>query len=197
MKKTFFALTLIAFCASGAIAQGISGGLKLGANFANQKFSGDGLDVSPDARTSMHAGVFLTLMVSETFGIQPELQYNSVGSKFDLGSDDLVQKLDYLTVPVMLRYQPVPIFNIHLGPQFGFLMSAKQEFDGNSEDIKDGLKGLDLGAGIGVGVDLPMKLGFSARYVIGLSDIADDSDDEGSLKNNTIQLSVTYKLFGE
>jgi hypothetical protein len=197
MKKTLFTLSLIAFCAFGAAAQGISGGLKLGANFANQKWSGDGIDVSPDSRTSLHGGLFLTVMVSETFGVQPELLYNSVGSKLDMFGIDGVQKLNYLTVPVMLRYNPVPVFNIHAGPQFGFLMSAKAEADGDSEDIKDGYKGLDLGVGFGAGVDLPMGVGISARYVIGLSDVAEDSGDEGSIKNNVIQLSLSYKLFGK
>jgi hypothetical protein len=136
-------------------------------------------------------------MVSETFGIQPELLYNSVGSKFDIAGADYVYQLDYVTLPIMLRYNPVPIFNIHLGPQFGFLMSAKAKYDGDSEDIKDGYKGLDLGAGIGLGVDLPMGLGLSARYVIGLSNIAEEADAEESLKNNTVQLAVSYKLFGK
>lgn len=198
MKKSLVTFSLIAFCAYGAVAQGISGGLKLGANFANQKWSMDGFDVSPDARTSLHGGLFLTVMVSETFGIQPELLYNSVGSKFDLFGSEAVQKLDYLTVPILLRYNPVPVFNIHAGPQFGFLLSAKAEADGDSEDIKDNLKGLDLGLGFGAGVDLPMGLGISARYVLGLSDIGEEVDGEdASVKNNVIQLSLSYKLFGE
>ena len=198
MKKTFFALSLIALCAYGASAQGISGGLKLGANFANQKFSSEGIDFSPSSRTSLHGGFYLTVMVSETFGIQPEFLYNSVGSKFNFGGDDLVQQLDYLTVPVMLRYNPVKIFNIHAGPQFGFLMSAKQKFDGDSEDIKEGLKVLDLGVGIGAGVDLPMGLGFSARYVAGMFNVVEEANaQEGSIKNNVVQLSVSYKLTGE
>ncbi|MEX2232056.1 MAG: porin family protein [Cyclobacteriaceae bacterium] len=199
MKKLFFTLTIIAFSAGGVFAQGISGGLKVGANFANQKFSGDGLDISPDSRTSMHLGLFLTAMVSETFGIQPELMYNSVGSKFDLLGNELLQKLDYLTIPVMLRYQPVSVFHIHAGPQFGLLLSAKSEYDGDSQDTKEDYKGMDLGVGIGAGVDLPMGLGISARYVMGLSNIAEseDPDEEGTLKNNAIQLSITYKIFGK
>lgn len=201
MKKTFFTLAFIAFFAGGVLAQGVSGGLKLGANFASQNMELEGFDISPKGRTSFHGGLFITIMVSETFGVQPELLYNSVGSKFDLGTfGEVTQKLDYLTVPVMLRYSPVPIFNIHLGPQFGFLISAKAESDGDSEDIKDTLKGLDLGVGIGAGVDLPMGLGISARYVAGLSNIAEeeeDSSEEGKLTNAVIQLSVTYKLFGK
>lgn len=197
MKKAFFVLTLVAFSGYGAVAQGISGGLKLGANFASQKFSGDGFDVSADGRTSLHGGFFLTVMVSETFGVQPELLYNSVGSKFDFGGEDLVQQLDYLTVPVMFRYNPVPVFNIHAGPQFGFLLSAKAKMDGDSQDLKDGYKGLDVGVGIGAGVDLPMGLGLSARYVAGLVNVAEDDSGDASVKNSAVQISVTYKVFGK
>ena len=198
MKKTLLTLSIIAFCAYGASAQGISGGLKLGANFASQKFSSEGFDFSPSSRTSLHGGFYLTVMVSETFGVQPELLYNSVGSKIEFGGEDVVSQFDYLTIPVMLRYSPVKVFNIHAGPQFGFLMSAKAKADGDSQDIKEGYKGLDLGLGLGAGVDLPMGLGISARYVLGLSNIADLEDgEEGSLKNNVVQLSVSYRLFGE
>lgn len=200
MKNTFFVLTLIVFSAMGVVAQSISGGFKVGANFANQKYDSDFGDFTPDARTSLHLGLFATIKFSENFGVQPELMYNSVGSKFNFGtSGDVVSKLDYLTIPVMLRYSPAKIFNLHAGPQFGMLLSAKQEYNGNSEDMKDNLKGLDLGLGIGAGVDLPMGLGFSARYVAGLSDISDDtnSTQSGKLTNTAIQISVLYKLFGK
>ncbi len=200
MKKSFFTFVLIAFCAFGAFAQGISGGLKVGANFANQKFDADGLDISPDSRTSLHAGVYAKIMISDMFGIQPELIYNSVGTKFDISGADAVSKINYLSLPIMFRYNPVPVFNIHAGPQFGFLLSAEEEFNGNTSDSKDGYKGLDLGAGIGVGVDLPMGLGISARYVLGLANILDDEDADFSdvkVTNNVIQLSVSYRLFGE
>jgi hypothetical protein len=139
-------------------------------------------------------------MVSETFGVQPELMYSSVGSKFDLGSlGDAVEKANYLTVPVMLRYQPVSVFNIHAGPTFGFLLSAESEYDGDSQDNKDSYKGLDLGLGIGAGVDLPFGLGFSARYVFGLSNVAEEDPNEPDAKvtNSVIQISATYKLFGK
>lgn len=198
MKKSLFTLAVIAFCAGGALAQGISGGIKAGANFANQNVDMDGFDFSPKSRTSLHVGFFATIMVSETFGIQPELLYNSVGSKIDIAGEDAISKINYLSIPVMLRYNPVPVFNIHVGPQFGFLLSAEDEYDGQSVDAKDDYKQLDLGLGLGAGVDLPMGLGLSARYVLGLSNIADTDGQQGfKLTNSVIQLSVSYKLFGK
>lgn len=198
MKKSLFTLAVIAFCAGGALAQGISGGIKAGANFANQNVDMDGFDFSPKSRTSLHVGFFATIMVSETFGIQPELLYNSVGSKIDIAGEDAISKINYLSIPVMLRYNPVPVFNIHVGPQFGFLLSAEDEYDGQSVDAKDDYKQLDLGLGLGAGVDLPMGIGLSARYVLGLSNIADTDGQQGfKLTNSVIQLSVSYKLFGK
>ncbi len=197
MKKSFFTLTLIAFCAYGALAQGISGGLKAGLNLANQKVSVSGFSGNGDARTAFHIGGYLKFAVSEKFGVQPELLYNSVGMK---SGDDALKK-NYISIPVMLRYNPVAIFNVHVGPQFGFLMSAKSDDGDESTDVKDAYKGLDLGLGIGAGVDLPMGLGFTARYVLGLSNISEDYEDidigDFTMKNNVFQVSVTYKLFGE
>lgn len=192
MKKTLFSLTLIAFCAYGAVAQGISGGLKVGANFANMKWDSDFGNFSPDSRTAFHFGAYLNVGFSETFSLQPELLYNSVGAKMD----DEALKANYLSVPIMFKYNPVPVFNIHAGPQVGFLMSAKAE----DEDVKEMYKGLDLGLGVGIGADLPMGLGISARYVLGLANIADTDVDidevDFTVKNNVVQISVTYKLFG-
>ncbi len=196
MKKSFFTLTLIAFCAYGALAQGISGGLKVGANFANMKFDSDFGGISFDARTSFHFGGYLNLGVSETFSIQPELLYNSVGAKID----DNALKTNYLSIPIMIQYNPVPVFNIHAGPQVGFLLSAKADDGDESVDVKDQYKGLDLGLGFGAGVNLPMGLGITARYVLGLANIMDDGDlDAGdvTVKNTAFQVSVSYKLFGE
>jgi hypothetical protein len=198
MKKSIL-LVAVAFCiCTGAMAQGVSGGIKAGLNFANMNFESDGGDFSPDNRTSFHVGLFATLMVSESFGVQPEVLYNSIGAKYEvpIAGGESIYKLNYISIPIMLRYNPAKVFNIHAGPQFGLLLSAKEEFDGDSDDIKDGLKGLDLGLGLGIGLDLPMGLTASARYTLGLSNINDGDDDEGKVKNNVIQLSVGYKLFG-
>jgi hypothetical protein len=192
MKKHVLMLAIaITFCSTGLMAQGISGGFKAGLNFANQKLSSDLFSVTPDGRTSFHAGFFATINMG-TIGLQPELIYNSVGSKFD----DNVSKIDYLTIPVMIRINFAKIVNIHAGPNFGFLLSAKND-DG---DFKDEMKGMDLGVGVGIGLDLPMGVIVSARHNIGLSNTADidgvDPDDY-KVTNSYFQLSVGYKLFGK
>lgn len=187
MKKLFLlVLTIVAFSAA-SYAQGVSFGIKAGVNFANQKYEVDGFSFSPDARTGFHVGGFVTAMFSESLGLQPELIFNSVGAKMD----DSSLNMSYLSVPVLIRYQPIELLNIHVGPQFGFLMGAESEGD----DVKDAFKGLDLGAAFGAGIDLPAGIGFTARYVLGLSNIYDESD-EGTIKNNVFQISLSYRFGG-
>lgn len=188
MKKLFFTFSVITFSAMGVFAQGVSGGLKGGVNFANQNYDGD--FPSPDSRTGFHAGLYLNVAFSEILSLQPEFLYNSVGA--ELNNTDF--KTDYLSVPILIKFNPIPLFNIHAGPQFGFLMNAK--FD--DDDVKDALKGMDIGLGVGAGVDLPMGLGVTARYVFGLSDINDTDDIVNSkITNRVFQVSATFRLFGE
>ena len=91
----------------------------------------------------------------------------------------------------MLRYNVTPIFNLQAGPQLGLLMSATSD----GTDIKSQLKSTDFGAAFGLGIDLPMGLNFAARYVVGLTDLQATSTAV-TVKNQVIQLSVGYKLFG-
>ena len=191
MKKILSLLVLLSAISGGVYAQGISGGLKLGMNLANQTISAEGLTVSPSFRTSIHAGGFVTIMVSEKFGVQPEVLYSGQGAK----NGDFAFKANYITVPVLLRWNFTPLFSVHAGPQVGVLMSAKEEYQGQSEDVKDDYKGTDIGVAAGLGIDLPMGVNFGFRFVKGMTNIVDS--DDYKQKNYALQFSVGYKLFGK
>jgi hypothetical protein len=187
MKKLILFVAVALCITTGVMAQGVGLGVKAGLNFANQSYDVGSFSASPDARTSFHVGAFATFKFG-MFGLQPEVLYNSVGAKFD----DDVTKIDYLSVPILLRLNFAKIVNIHAGPQFGVLLSAKEE----DVDIKDELESSDLGIAFGAGLDLPMGLTASARYVIGVKDI-DVSTGGVEAKNNVFQLSVGYKFIGK
>jgi hypothetical protein len=191
MKKI---TTLVFACLLGAVAygQGISGGVKAGLNLANQTFSGNGYTTSPSFLPSIHAGGYVTVMFTDHFGLQPEVLYSAQGAK----SGDEKYKLGYVTVPVLVRYNVNSLISFHAGPQFGVLASAKHTYGSNDEDIKDQVKGSDLGVAMGMGIDLPMKLNFAVRFIKGLSDINDTSSTVKQ-KNYNLQLSVGFRLFGK
>jgi hypothetical protein len=74
------------------------------------------------------------------------------------------------------------------------LTSAKE---GTTEtDVKDQVKGSDMGVAAGVGIDLPMKLNFSFRFIQGLSNI-NEANSSVTQKNYNLQFSVGYTLFGK
>ena len=119
------------------------------------------------------------------------MEFDIFGTVFELELN-----LSYFSVPVMLRYNlgsedTSPY--IVVGPEFGFLLSAKSKFDGEEEDIKDELKSIDLGFNVGAGVSMDMGTmpAFAeVRYSLGLSDINDDPDDDDTIKTTGIQFFV-------
>lgn len=198
MKKILSLLAFFSLMAAGVYAQGVSGGLKLGLNLSSQtqSYSGGGWSAttSPSFRPTIHAGGYLTLMLSEKFGVQPEVLYSGQGYK----QGDATVKMDYIAVPVLLRLNFSPLFSIHAGPQIGMLMSAKVKDEDESADIKDMVKKTDVGIAAGLGIDLPMGLNFGFRFVKGLTNVADDTFFANQThKNYALQFSVGYKLFGK
>lgn len=194
MKKVLSLFAFLTLMTLGAYAQGVSGGLKFGLNLANQTMSGQGMTVSPSFRPSFHAGGYITIMFSDRLGVQPEVLYSGQGYKQNGGSF----KADYITVPVLIRFNITNIFSLHAGPQIGMLTSAKVDTgSGSEEDVKDQLKGTDMGVAGGLAVDLPMGLNFGFRFVKGFSNIIDGDSDGYKQKNYNLQLSVGYKLFGK
>lgn len=191
MKKTTVILLFITSIVTASLAQGVSFGIKAGLNFAKESASASGITFNSDNLTSFHGGVYVKIKLSPGFGIQPELLYSGQGGSTTAGTVTSNDKFAYLNVPVMLRYNVTPIFNLQAGPQLGLLMSATSD----GTDIKSQLKSTDFGAAFGLGIDLPMGLNFAARYVVGLTDLQATSTAV-TIKNQVIQLSVGYKLFG-
>jgi hypothetical protein len=198
MKKVlFFAIALVTF--SFAHAQEVSYGLKAGLNYSNWSFSNEEGDF--ESRLSFHVGGVVELALSDKFSVQPEILYSSVGAQMDLSevtaraaSDDkVVYALDYLSIPVMAKYYVAEGFSLEVGPQIGVLLSAKVKYDGESNDVKDLFKSTDFSAGIGAGYKMENGLFINARYVLGLSNVLEDSGDEWG-KNNAFQFSLGYKF---
>lgn len=188
MKKLFF-IALIGFLGIGtASAQELDLGLKAGANFAN--FSdAKGLDMS--SKTGFQFGAFAAIRTGN-IGIQPELLYSQQGAKFKSKDIDL----NYVNVPVMVKYYIFNGLNIQAGPQFGFVVDDNigKVFSG----IGDGVKAnkFDLSGLVGIGLDLPFGIRLDGRYNFGLAKAIKSTNDaiDASAKNNVFTLSVGYSF---
>lgn len=188
-------------------------GAKSGVNFAS--ISGD-FSEQFDGRTGIHLGVLAELPLLKRIALQPEILYSSQGAKRDMRPGDgplVVSKINYITVPVMAKYYISDKLSIMAGPQFGFLVSAKNESTGSGlengntatteEDTKDAINTLELGVGVGLEYRLPFNLFLQARYIVGLSNVNDDSVSEvlGSFyfanvesRNRVFQLSAGFSF---
>jgi hypothetical protein len=177
MKKLIFAI-IVLFSFSTVQAQIVQFGLKGGYNSATLSEQ-DG----NKALSGFHVGALAEIDIV-FMSIQSELVYSTQGSAFDSGDDT---KLDYLNVPVMAKLNLLKILYLEAGPQFGFLLSAK---DG-SKDIKDNLNSTDIAVGVGAGVELFDKFDIGLRYNFGVTDVNKDGD---SVKNNVLQFGLSYKF---
>ena len=169
-------------------------GIKAGANFATHKASATGITL-PDfkSKTGFVGGAWVNYFFGETVGIQPEVLFSQKGAKIE--DVDLVNNLTYVDIPILVRVHFLKILDIHAGPQFGFLASATQDGDDGDEDFKDKLKNSEVSLAFGAGVNLPLKLNVTARYVLGLTDISEIQDIE--IKNSTFQLTLGFRIIGK
>lgn len=204
----FIAVTLPAQVQS----QTFSGGLRGGINFAQWKQNIQisstqtgtiSSAITSDTRTGYLIGVYYTILFSENFGLQPELFYNSIGSKS--GSSTI--SVDYVSLPIFLRYNITNQFHLLAGPQIGYLISADGQntspTGGVTTSIKDNINSMDFGAVFGIGVDLK-KFNFGLRYSIGFNNII--KNPMGSSQGFTFKQEVSnvgwqivagYRLFGQ
>ena len=196
MKNTLLILSLIFMVAISVHAQSLSGGVKAGLNVANQNISYGSISFDSKSKIGIHVGGYVTLMFTEKLGLQPELLYSTQGCKLEF-AEDYKYNLSYLNLPVLVRYNITEMISAHAGPQFGFLTSAKYEVDGASVDSKEDFKGIDFSLVFGAGVELPLGLNAGMRYCLGLSNISEDEDESGTIKNSNFQIYVGYRLFGQ
>ncbi|AXT49539.1 PorT family protein [Aquimarina sp. BL5] len=190
VRKLFLAFTFGALTFVNAQEESIRFGGKVGLNVAN--FVGDDADDDAESKLGFHIGAVVEIPITEKFAFQPELLFSTQGVKEEEAGVDFKLNLNYINVPLIFKYYFIEGLNIEIGPQVGFLVSAKAKADSNDTDVKDQFKTLDLGANIGLGYQLDMGLFFQGRYNYGITNIGDDDDSD--LRNSVIQFSVGYKF---
>lgn len=180
----------------------VGGFLDLNIAALNVKPAGTGEDYS--SRLGFGLGGIVSYPLSSGFVLQGEPMILQKGGKVTEFDETFALKLLYIDIPVFLRYN-IAISNesvlpyVILGPNLGFRTSAKVVFpDGSSEDISDQFAGIDLGLGIGGGVEVPYNnLIFfgETRYVFGLNDINAETDaDESKVRNRGLQILLGVKV---
>ena len=167
------------------------GGLLGGVNFTKVSLSGvDTTGFDSEFGNGLVFGGFLTVPVSSTVAIMPEVAYSQKHFKLTGadGGDTFSQKLevDFISVPVLFKIGPqTGGFYFVAGPGFHFRTKAKAtdtEFNGQSfpegdEDLKDDTESFDFSLIAGAGW-ANRNFGLEARYDHGLRDLNKPEDNE-------------------
>lgn len=214
MKKTIPLLCALLSYSLAAQAQStVQVGVKTGLSLAVL----DGtINRGAEYKPSFHVGGVLRWRPSTRVAIQPELVFSQQGAdnRIPLGPVTLESKtnLSYLNLPVLVKVYLGNVVNVHVGPQFGLLVSARDKgevgYSSSSgiktgdEDVKSDYKS-DVGVCAGLGADLKNGLLLAARFNYGLSDIDNNAftqqirevADLDGLHNRVLEVSVGY-VFG-
>ncbi|HEX8277468.1 MAG TPA: porin family protein [Segetibacter sp.] len=194
MKKIIASVILLIALTGAANAQRLTVGGKAGANLTKIT----GMAFKEEFNLGYHVGVFAEIDLNQKWGIQPELIWNQVNTHPASGIDSVLNnwqnntsdiQLQYLTIPILLRYNAGSLVTLHLGPQFGIITSKDKNLWSNG---KAAFKSGDFSMVGGVQVNFNM-LRVYGRYNVGLSNL-NDIGAQDKWKSQQLQVGVGLAL---
>ena len=141
----------------------------------------------------INAGVIVPVaQLNESTSFRPELNISMQGAKYtDYNVSGTVHLL-YANFPMMLRYQNNSGFFGEAGVQPGFLLRAKDRFNGNTLDYGNEVNKFDFGIPVGVGYEFKNNLGLGFRVIQGLTNV--DGNNTTKTHNFVMALRFTYRF---
>lgn len=190
MNKIFALLFLIA---PGLHSYGQNNiGFKFGVNVSNVKSSG-GNDFT--TLVNFNTGIIAKLKLKDKFMLNTELLLSNKGfNTLLIPSGTTATNLTYLSVPVLLEYQPTKKFYFQLGPEFNFLINARMKNNNFNERVSENYNNFDLAIAGGIGFNIFRNFYLETRYSLGLSQINKNENVFGSYKTRTFQVNLIYFL---
>ena len=189
-KKIKLTILLLMICGITTAQSKLNYGVKAGGNFT-------GFHTGSSTFTSefgINIGGIAEYSFSDRIGIQTELLLNQKAGNFGVRDNsnfflgNIVSKLVYIDIPILAKIYIGNKFSFEVGPQIGFKISEKTEFNG--EEIESEIKTLDTAIVGGFGYQFDQGLFIQARYGYGLSEIFENE----RYKNSVISLSLGYKF---
>ncbi|MBR5031060.1 MAG: PorT family protein, partial [Muribaculaceae bacterium] len=161
MKKIAIALMCMIVATGAAMAQKqFTFGPKIGVDYTHYW----GEYVGHDGVLNYQAGLFMEYRFTDKFSIAPEVVFAAQGGKYKWIKDvstnieyNTTDHVNYINVPVMLKYYVTPALSIDLGPQIGFNIYSKatDKWTVGDKEFKDtyeleSTKDIDFGVGLGL-----------------------------------------------
>jgi hypothetical protein len=196
MKKQILVVAFLAMATATVQAQGFRAGIKAGANMTQVT----GKSFKEEFDLGYQAGIFTEIDFNKKWGIQPEVLWSQSATKRSTGFNTIYNnilnpaadqniKLNYLSIPVLVRYNVGKLVSLNVGPQFGILIDQDKNFLQNGEKaFKEG----DFSMLAGLQLNLK-TLRIYGRYNIGLTNL-NDIDEQEKWKSQQIQLGLGLRF---
>jgi opacity protein-like surface antigen len=166
-------------------------GIKVGANF--NQLSGN--DFKQAYQPGIVAGAFVGLRKGK-IGVRVEGLVSSSKYTYSITStQDGTFKNIYLDIPVLFEYKIVSRLWAQIGPQFTSVLKVTADPNDPTVDPKSYFKSSFAGV-LGLEAKLPVHITVGARYILGMTDIHNESvtGSSGAWKARTIQAYVGFRF---
>lgn len=211
MKKIAIALMCMILATGIAMAQkAFTFGPKIGVDYTHYW----GKNSLHGGQLNYQAGMFFEYRFNNKFSIAPEVVFAAQGGKNDgvvisekspTGYADVVytDHLNYINVPVMLKYYVTPALSIDFGPQLGVNVYHKCTVKGKDghKDYKKtydtDAQSVDFGIGLGLTYNITKDVFVQGRYTMGLTDAYKKflgATYPINSKNGNAQIAIGYRF---
>jgi outer membrane protein OmpA-like peptidoglycan-associated protein len=195
----FFTLVLVSFLKVGAQEYNNVPqlGIKGGVNFTTLKFVRNALAGSTTSYDSRWmGGLFGNIPFAKRWSLQLEGQYSQKGGNIKTGvsQGDIQQRLDYISVPTLLKFHATREFKVLAGAEWDFLGKATQVNQGLSTSQDNTKLMRNTGTSLVAGIQLwPFERWvFDARYIHGISEVIQAPANNLETRNRVFQLTMGY-----
>ena len=175
-------------------------GVMVAPGFSNIVNGGDSWSGTLGFQIGLESQVY---KMNENSSFYAGVLFSLQGASYDEGYEYSSGKvtLGYISIPLLYNYKTDFGLYGEAGIQPGFLVSAKDKYNGTSEDYKDFINSFDLGIPVGVGLWIKDKISVGARAVFGLSKInnsdavnhEENPDDKNFLLLGVVRVKINSK----
>ena len=199
-RKIIFALMLL--ISMGTFAQknsghySISGGLLGAMNFAHFKVGGNNqLGLRYKTKSSYGGGIWINFPLCRAVSLETQGMFQTYRYEPDfMFANEFKGSMDYVSIPVFLKFHAGNALAFTTGVQFDFLTAAR---DVNNFSNKDAFMKSSTSLTGGVEIFPRGRFTFFGRYIHGLTDMENRGDPiRPTLYNRNIQVGLKLKLFG-
>ena len=137
-------------------------------------------------------GLWSQRWLTPEWSFQPELMLCQQGAQRVIDPYTTPRtRMHYARVPLLLRYHATKSFSLLVGPDAGWLIGAKEKWNGESTQRTSATRGLDLAFDMGAQLELQGGLALGVRYAYGLTQV-EKAPAIDFTTNRSLRITLNY-----